>query len=406
MSKRFIYLIVILTISIFVVFFDFQNFNLNVAHDESEIVRAALTLVDKPFAIFTPIADGHTTLYLYTILGSFRVFGSNTFAMRFPVAVCSILNIILLFLILVRVLKESEYRLEISLLASILMLTSHWFVNFARFSFEIPFLLTLELISLYFLLSYTAKQGIHWDLNLTFSAIFAGLAFNSYQPGRIFFLVPLFYLLINKYYKQIVRFLIVFGIIILPLSSYLLTNKSNDIRINQQLYFNNNKLTLNQKIEYFGENVVKNLGMFSFIGDNNGRHNYPGKPAINPILASLMYLGIFISLLNIRKGNYHKLFLAYFLVALFPTLLTLSNENPNMLRTYTMLPAIFYFIAVSLNAVFHIQVNSWRKYQKLIILLMLLLLVYSTYKELITYFIDIQNTTRVFQYTISKYLLV
>lgn len=405
MFKRHLYLIILLIISILIIFFDFRNFNLNVAHDESEIVRAALTLVDKPFTVFTPIADGHTTLYLYTILGSFNIFGSNTFAMRFPVAVCSVLNVLLLFFILVKVLNENKYRLEIGLLASVLMLTSHWFVNFARFSFEIQFLLCLELISLLFILRcHPAKAGSRWDMNIILSAIFAGLAFNSYQPGRIFFLVPLFYLLINKYYKQIAKFLIVFGIVILPLSIYLMTNTTNDIRINQQLYLTNKKLTSEQKMNYFGQNVAKTLGMFSFVGDSNGRHNYPGKPAINPILASLMYLGIFIALLNIRKNNYHKLFLIYFLIALFPTLLTLPEENPNMLRTYTVLPAMFYFVAVSLNTLFYLKVKNWNKYQKLIIFLILLLLMYSTYKELATYFIDIQNNTRVFHYNILKYL--
>jgi len=388
MNKRLIYSLILLALSIFAIFYNFPNYPKNIAHDETEIVRAALTLVNKPYTVFTPIADGHTTLYLYTLLGSFSMFGFNNFAMRLPVAVCSVINVLLFYFILIKVLKENKYRLEIGLLSAILMLTSHWFINFARFSFEIPFLLTLELISLYFLLCHPAKAGSRWDVSVIFSAIFAGLAFNSYQPGRIFFLVPLFYLLVNKYYKEIGKFLITFGIVILPLSFYLLTNTANDVRINQQLYLTSNKLSVEQKVGYFSQNIIKNLGVFSFVGDGNGRHNYPGKPAINPILATFMYLGIFLSILNIRKNNFHKLFLVYFLVGLFPTLLTLPNENPNMLRTYTVLPAMFYFIAISLNTLFHIKEKSWTKYQGIIILAVLSLLIFSTYKELNTYFVD------------------
>lgn len=407
MNKRLIYSIVLLVISILVIFYNFPDYPKNIAHDESEIVRAALTLVNKPYTIFTPIADGHTTLYLYKLLGSFNLFGFSNFAMRLPVAVCSVINILLFYFILVKALKENKYRLELGLLSAILMLTSHWFINFARFSFEIPFLLTLELISLCFLfvtlersdrisvlskkdsiISFGKLRILQNDIYIILSAIFAGLAFNSYQPGRIFFLVPIFYLLINKYYKEIVKFLIVFGIVILPLSFYLLTNTANDVRINQQLYLTNSKLSVEQKVEYFSQNLIKNLGVFSFVGDGNGRHNYPGKPAINPILATFMYLGVFLSLLNIRKNNYHKLFLIYFLVGLFPTLLTLPNENPNMLRTYTILPSIFYFVGVGVNMVIRLSQKLNLKYQKLIVVFVLLILMFSTYKELNTYFVD------------------
>jgi 4-amino-4-deoxy-L-arabinose transferase-like glycosyltransferase len=406
MNKRLIYSLVLLALSIFVIFYNFPNYPKNIAHDETEIVRAALTLVNKPYTVFTPIADGHTTLYLYKLLGSFNIFGFNNFAMRLPVAVCSVVNVLLFYFILIKALKENKYRFEITLLSAMLMLTSHWFVNFARFSFEIPFLLTLELVSLCFLfvtlersdrVSALSKKDsivprpsgiLQNDIHVILSAIFAGLAFNSYQPGRIFFIVPLFYLLANKYYKQATQFLIVFGIVILPLSLYLLTNTANDVRINQQLYLSNNKLSVEQKMGYFSQNVIKNLGVFSFVGDGNGRHNYPGKPAINPILATFMYLGIFLSLLNIRKNNFHRLFLVYFLVGIFPTLLTLPNENPNMLRTYTILPSMFYFIVISLNTLFHIKEKGWMKYQPIIILTVLVLLAFSTYKELNTYFVD------------------
>ncbi len=373
MVKKNIYLIFLAIISLVVIFYNFPNYPKNIAHDETEIVRAALTLVDKPFTIFTPEADGHTTLYLYTLIGSFNLFGFNNFAMRLPVALASFFNILLFYLILNKVFDLKKYKEEIIFTISICLLSSHWFINFARFSFEIPFLLFLELISLYSLLN---KKYI-------LSAIFSGLAFNSYQPGRIFFLVPIFYLLLNKEYKRIFQFLIIFFVVITPLTIHLFLNKGDDVRVRQQLYFANNELSLDKKIDYFSQNILNNIFLFTVRGDGNGRHNYPDKPAVNPILFLFMLIGFGSAIFNF-KNKFNLMFIFYFIVAMFPTMLTIPGENPNMLRTYTALPSIFYFIFLGII----LFINLKKINKKILIGILLMLFFISTYKELNTYFID------------------
>jgi len=180
---------------------------------------------------------------------------------------------------------------------------------------------------------------------LILSGLFAGLAFNSYTPGRIFFLLPLFLLTLKtlrtlKLYK-LVYFIIPFLIIIAPLTLCLSTTK--ETRVDQQFFLKNSKMTANEKISGLWYNISSNTLMFFTKGDINGRHNYPGKPALNPVLGILFVAGLIVSIKNI-KNFYNQFFLSYFFLSLFPALMTYHWENPNMLRTFTVIPSVVYFV--------------------------------------------------------------
>jgi len=79
----------------------------------------------------------------------------------------------------------------------------------------------------------------------------------------------------------------------------------------------------------------------------NGRHNYPGKPMLNPIIGMLFGIGIIMSLKNWKKFS-HQLFLLYFALGILPPLLTYPWENPNALRAVTVLPAVAFFVGQGL----------------------------------------------------------
>ncbi len=87
--------------------------------------------------------------------------------------------------------------------------------------------------------------------------------------------------------------------------------------------------------------------MFHFKGDVNGRHNYPGKPALNPILGILFIAGLTFAVKN-WKNPLNLFAICYLLFAIFPTILTYPWENPNMLRTFTAIPSVIYFIGLAI----------------------------------------------------------
>ncbi len=384
----------------FIIFYQFNQIPKNLAFDEVEFAKLALSLNNKPYIPYSPEATGHPTLYFYIILLSFKIFGINNFALRFPAAFFGILNILIFYLILKKIFNKSSYFLishffNFPFILSFVFLTSRWYFNFARFAFEATFLLFLELVSIFFFLKYIQvtlrEQDESRDLfkinsYLFFSGLFAGLAFNSYTPGRIFFFLPLTILIVkiikplsNQTIKQLLLFLIPFIITAAPLSIYLL--KHPDIRFNQQFFWKNSQLTFPQKINYSWENIKSTILMFHFKGDLNGRHNYPGKPALNPVLGLLFITGFFISL-KTYKNFYSLLFIIYFFLSLFPTLMTYPWENPNMLRVFTAIPSIIYFIGISLSILLKLFKRSWRG----VSLILLFLIFFSSIYEIRTYF--------------------
>jgi len=399
----------LIIISSFFIFYKFSEIPQGLNHDENEIARAAFSLENKPYTSFTPVADGHATLYLYTLLFSFKTFGVNPFALRLPSKIFGIISIILFYLIMNTVFKlrlkseilnpksqinsnsQNVSSLFFPILLSIILLTSRWYLHFVRFSFEMPFLLFLELASLYFLLMSLKKNATCYMLHasLILSGLFAGLAFNSYQPGRIFFLVPLFALIYKKIkLKNIVIFLTTFIMVVLPISVYLITNPGNDIRINQQFFLKNSQLSVEKKAEYLGSNISSTFLMLVSKGDINGTHNYTGKPALNPILFAFFFIGFMLAIKQFNNFN-NKLFLLYFFIAVLPTILTYPWENPNMLRTYTALPSIIYFASLAFISWKNYVIKKFNKMKYLQILLLTtsyLLLATSSIYEMRTYF--------------------
>ncbi len=374
-TKNFFWVFFLFFIASGIIFFQFNQIPKNINYDEVDFAKLALSLENKPYTPYTPFATGHATLYFYIILFSFKLLGVNNFALRFPAAFFGVLNVVLIFFIYKLVFHKKSY---LQFFLSLILLTSHWYLNFARFSFEATFFLFLELFSIYFLFLYFKTTK---NFNLILSGLFAGLVFNSYPPGRIFFLLPLFFLfyklLKTDNLKKYLLFIIPFIITILPLTIYLLAHK--DIRFSQQFYLQNKNLSAIKKTEYFLKNIKATTLLFHFKGDMNGRHNYPDKPALNPILGLFFILGL-VSFFIKKKSICSRFFLFYFFISLLPTLFTNPAENSNMLLTFTSLPAVVYFSGLGIEAI------TTKLKLPAINLIVFLLVLFSCFYELRTYF--------------------
>ncbi|QQG44570.1 MAG: glycosyltransferase family 39 protein [Candidatus Roizmanbacteria bacterium] len=352
-----------------IIFFEFTKIPKYLFFDEVEFARLALSLNTIPYTPYSELATGHATLYFYVILIFFKVLGISTFALRLPAAVFGVLCALIFYLIIQRIFHKPYF---LALILFFVFVTQRWFFNFARFSFETTFLLFLELTSLYFFFLFKEKKKL---IYIILCGLFAGLAFHSYYPGRIFFLLPLVFLIIEQR-KYILSYLFIFLLVSSPLIIYLLGHP--DKRLDQQLYLKHPKLTVVQKAGLTIENISKTALMFSFKGDMNGRHNYTGKPALNPIIGVFFILGIIVTISN-RKNFYNQFFLGYFVISIIPALLTFPSENPNMLRTYTVIPSIIYFIGNAVSYLLKIKRNHLVK-------ILILLFVISAIYEIRTYF--------------------
>jgi len=389
-------------LSAFIVFFRFTSIPKTLTFDEIEFAKLALSLGKQPYIPYSPLATGHATLYFYILLFSLKLFGISSFGLRLPSATFGVITVILFFYILRKVVQKMDTKLSsfmhifLPLIGTFIFATTRWYFNFARFSFEATFVLFLELVSLFFF-SYEEHRQKKW---LVLCSIFAGLAYNSYQPGRLFFIIPLFMLFIYISERKQLRadfsffsshtvvtfltFLIPFLILITPLSIYLSQNK--DIRLNQLMYSSNTELSTGDKIQFFEQNTFATALMFTVRGDVNGRHNYPNKAALNPITSLLFIFGLVLALKNI-KNKMNQLFLVYFCIAIFPTLLTYPWENPNMLRTITCIPSVVYFCVYACTALYHFLERKMRVRYTVIVFAFFICISLSALYDLRTYFI-------------------
>ncbi|KKQ01957.1 MAG: hypothetical protein US11_C0002G0016 [Candidatus Roizmanbacteria bacterium GW2011_GWA2_36_23] len=400
MIKQLIYIvpiILLLIFSIILIFFRFTDIPGNLAFDEVEFAKLALSLDGKTYIPYSPLATGHSTLYFYFILLSFKIIGINIFALRLPSAIFGILSIIVFYYIMKTVFKKLNILMPF--LLALVFLSSRWFFNFARFSFEATLLIFLELMSLYFLISWLNNPKGY--IKLIFVGIFAGLAYNSYTPGRIFFLVPLFaiiYSFIHKSknfrnfinlinYKTVISFIIPFIIIIAPLAVYLTQNPDN--RFDKQFFLKNTEMKASEKIGYLISNISSTALMFNFKGDLNGRHNYPGKSALNPLMGLFFLAGFIIAIIK-RNEIINRIFIFYFFIALLPAILTYPWENPNMLRTVSVVPSVVYFIGLTITNLGSVKLKLIRISKKIIFSLIVLLLISFCY-EIRTYFLYQSN---------------
>ena len=374
-----IFFIIIVVTSFAVTFYAFNRIPQNIAYDEVLLAKLALSLDKQPYTLFTSYADGHATPYFYILLMSFKLFGVNNFALRFPSALSGFIGVVVFYEIAKIIFKDKRiFFLPISFIAGILFACLRWRINFIRFSFEMPYLLLVELLSTFFIFRFFEKRKIY---NLILSGIFAGIAFHSYQPGRIFFVVPLVYLLFHKStIKQFISFFIPLCAIVSPLLFFLFVNPTIDTRVNQLSFMQNQKIPIQQKVQYITTNIMKTGLMFFYKGDANGRHNFPYKPAINPLLGVVFICGLLLSIKYVKNKNHYVLhFFLYFLIALIPSLLTLPSENPHMLRTYTVIPSVVFFMGGSLFFM--------GKSRKIISLVLLISIFIGCLYELRTYFV-------------------
>lgn len=391
MKRTLFYAIIITLLASFLIFFQFNEIPKGLANDEVDFIHLALNLEGAPYQPYTPEATGHTTLYFYVILFFFDLFGLNQFALRFASAASGVIAAVLFYFIareafdkkfiLVPIPFSKPVKVEFAFIVAIVLLSMRWYFSFARYSFEASFLLMFELAAIYTALLFRRSQNIFY---LILAALATGLAYNSYTPGRLFAILMfgLIFLVSKNKKLHIAVFGSIFGMLIAPLTLYF--TQHQDIRIQQQLYLSNPDLSIVEKISFFVQNLWKNIQMLFGEGDVNGRHNYPYKSALNPILYSFFGFGL-LHYVKTNRTFFQLFFISYLLIGLLPTLLTYPHENPNMLRTYTVLPALAYFTGQGFMWMYD-QVRKDRKKTQLVGLAVIMFVIISAVYEARTYF--------------------
>ncbi len=149
--------------------------------------------------VFRSFGDFKTPIYVYLIVPLIPIFGLNTFSIRLPSFIFSILTLPLLYLLIKKLTpsKNRDLKSEIlPLLSTLFLAISPWHTLFGRTNFECNVALFLLLLGYYLFL-----QGLQKPRYLLFSAVAFAVALPAYHSERL--LVPFILLFLIYRYRQI-----------------------------------------------------------------------------------------------------------------------------------------------------------------------------------------------------------
>ena len=318
---------------------------------------------------------------IYASIPGVAIFGLNELGVRITPVLYGTLTVLVMFF-LGRALFESEL---VGLISAFLLAISPWHIQLTRASFESSFATFWIVLAIWFLVKGFSKKK--W---FVFSMIPFGISVFTYNSARIF--TPLFLLTIFLIYRQnLIKFrkillvcLVVFTIIVLPLTPFILSGERSARyklvsitddpglipRINENRGFSKLPQPLprliHNKLTYVGFYFTRNYlahftPQFLFIsGAPHKQHHVQGMGELYWFQAPFLIIGL-IALLFMRQ-RFKGLLMAWVLLAFIPVSIT-NDSIPHALRTliaapfYQLLSGYGFFISLG-------WIKQWKKISK------------------------------------------
>jgi 4-amino-4-deoxy-L-arabinose transferase-like glycosyltransferase len=315
---------------------------------------------------FKSFNDYKAPIPVYLLVPFIKVFGLSAFAIRLPVAVASVLTVLITYY-----LSRLFFNNKISLIISFLMAVSPWHMHLSRGFFEATLALLWFVLGVYFWIRSSGRLKL-----ILIGIIFFTLSLYTYFTPRIllpFFLIFLFFYIVytSEFSKKIMRnfFLgIVFLLILsLPLIKMTVfdkgfsrfdklteTNTKTVIdTVSRERYASNLSLTwrsfFHNKITVWYRLVKNNylehlsINFWYIYGDNSLRY-FTGNMGMFYLLELPFFL-IGLYTLWREKRNTAILFIGWILLAPIPA--TIVGRS-FAVRSLSMLPAPFIFVGYGL----------------------------------------------------------
>ncbi len=376
-----LWLLAILLLALFMRLFHFHSLPFGTWYDEATVgIEARRILQDPAFRPAFSVAMNQVAHHLYLFAVSMQLLGDNIAALRAVSVSFGIGAVVAAYLF------GREYGgRRWGLLMAFLVASMRWHVNFSRIAMNGIDATFFEFLTLYFALrAVRARPGpmraIAW-LGLT-----VGLGLCFYTPYRLFAIAGVIFLLIllaNRYVNLLPRgadlsprdapahvaqpatmnktgqparrgLAISIGLLLIAVWLAMMPTTQYAWRNSQAFWGRARHVSVFQNREdpnlarALANNAQKHLLMFNYQGDSNGRHNLPGEPMLDRLSAVLFALGL--GLAVARRDRLSVFFLCLLVTGLMGGILTLDFEAPQSLRSIGALPAVIYFIALSLDA--------------------------------------------------------
>ena len=399
--KRIFFLTTILFLAAFLRFYKLPSIPNGFSWDEAAISYNAWSIAETgrdEHNQFFPIAfrsfnDYKAPGLIYLLAGLIKIFGPQTFLIRYAIAVIGVLTVLVTYFLVKELFpprhsgKQSASRIrfwasqndKLALITSLLLAISPWHLIFSRPGFEASLGLFFNIIGILFLFkfinskkaSYLFPSGIAFIISLYSyhsPKIFLPLfllsifiiyfkKFTSISPKKIILLIASCLLLISP---LIISFLgqgnqrffatSIFGQHLSQTASQIQQTSTAPYLIKKILYnrpFLASKILLGNYLKHFSPR-------FWLTGNFTGwRTSFIDKGMIFPILFPFFVLGFFVF---IKRRQNFKFIFAWFLLAFIPAIF--GTEVPHSLRTILVLPLPSLFIAFGIIRLSRIKLGT------------------------------------------------
>ena len=322
------------------------------------------------FPLYFTGNNGREPLYIYLQAISVALLGPTAYALRLTSALIGVITVPITYVGARRILgdqagNDGDRQVEwLALIAAAGMAVSFWHVSVSRLAFRAVLLPPLSMLAVaYFWRGWTRERMVDYR----WAGFWFGLTLYTYTAARLLPLVIILFLLVEGILDLLGRrdrfmalwrprarglaWLAGVGLLtLLPLMAALVQNpqlissRTGDVSI----------FTVSEKdmpgtpAQRLLHNTASMARNFYDAGDLNLRHNIPGRPVNDWLLAGLFTLGWLAALWRLREPRM-RLILLWFGVMALPSLL--STDAPHALRAVGMLPPLVILYALGAQAI-------------------------------------------------------
>ena len=326
-------------------------------YDEVFYCDEAMSFLNQKIRLIYNIRnEAQIGLFPALLAFGFLVFGDTIIAPRAVMAFFGCLSLLGCGLLTLELLKDNKYKKPITVLATFLLATSYWHLNFSRLIFSASLAPAFEVFSLYF----TLRAFRYGDAKtIIAAAVITALGFYTYWQYYPYALIPagiaLFYL-INDPAKYKKTFWLYTAACIIAITPLIYGFYYNDMTGRLK------PLAISFSLFQFWDNTVLHIKMLFMngYGDRNWRHNLSGNAGLAPLAAFGVISASIYFLFLLIGGKKHRsdlkvlgLLFIWCLLAMLPA--SLSNEGlPHASRAVGMIIALQIIAAMGVFVVFRI----------------------------------------------------
>lgn len=318
-------------------------------HDEAFNGLDALQILEGKHAVYFAANRGREPLFIYLVAVTVGTLGRTPGALRLAAGIVGTATVPVTY-----VMVRAWFNKRIAILSAAIIATTYWHVHLSRVGFRaIALPLTTALTVWAGGRAFDSRNRGLWLL----AGSLYGLCFYTYVAARFTPVVVLgftIYLLLSGEKERLWPGAVYFAVgtlaMLLPLGAYALNDWEAVMGRPGQVSVFNPLINGGDLPGTLIHQLVSTLGMFFVRGDTIPRHNLPGRPVFDPVMAVAMVLGTGLAAARARwqeKGA--VLTLTWVGLMLIPT--WLAEDAPHFLRAVGVLPFLVVLPALGLDAV-------------------------------------------------------